>query len=185
MKNVSLTLFQCGLIFLCSVSLAFSREVPVYQLDWQQCKVDSDCVTLREGYNWTCVNKSFEKEARDFCANIDGDGHWREMDKETCKDISLKFLPVATCFNGMCLCQQQISTFSTQPPIADYEKCQKDDDCIVVKGGDVWGAINKNSKGPEYYPIYGSPCKMKYQYPKPLPSCDKGKCTIYGYLNEY
>lgn len=164
-------MFQCGLILLLSVSLSFSEGSLVYQIGWQECKVDSDCVTIREGYNWTCVNKAYENEARNFCKQIDEDGD----EKNSFEGHSI--FPATTCLNGRCSCKESVSGL-------DNQKCEQDDDCIVVKGGNYWTTINKKTP-PAYIPYGGDAHKQRYQYPKPIASCLNGVCSIEGYWNKY
>jgi hypothetical protein len=162
------------LFFVVFLGKAFAEQLPEYSNEWQDCKDTSECVFVREGYNWTCVNKAYEKEAKLFCRNIDQGGVARYSSFEEKRSMSFDQLPPLTtpvCSKGKCFCED-IKTCSVPGP----QECKEDQDCMVFKLRN-WVSINKKNKD-QTDPYYGAIYCDQYQYPSPRAVCLKGKCSM-------
>lgn len=163
-----------------SVELLAAEALPVYEKEWKKCAQKSDCLSVREGENWTCVNKNHEMDARGFFRTLfHGESHQFCIDDDPKSEEKRRFGPVeAVCVKGMCICEDPVvSKSSTERD----NTCLKDADCKVESAGWGWTATNKNYHG--YYFSTGDTCAARMQYPPPEAYCVGGKCRFESELN--
>ena len=148
-----------------------------YKTIWQDCQYASDCVAVSAGYNWTCVNSQYEKDARSFCRSVDGKG------TAQCYQVGLDGgitnyvepspqMPKPVCSQGKCYCEDIGSWVGGRE-----DACVKDQDCVVEKFL-TWRSVNPKINNLIIEPYYGAACSETYRYPPPQAFCFNGKCKI-------
>lgn len=156
------------------VGNAIADEKLIYKKEWQSCKETSECIAVREGYNWTCVNRSYENEARAYCKNIDTDGtvdcHFVMPNGKSENMDARPSLPTPVCSQGKCLCGE------IKKVVWDIkDQCKEDQDCMIIKL-DQWESVNREDHEKRYYNLSGQACSANYRYPPPQSFCLKGIC---------
>lgn len=149
----------------------------VYQSKWQECDEMDDCVAVSAGYNWTCVNKAYEKEAREFCRNVDDKGTAKcyQAGRDGVINGSLDPQPITSqpvCSRGKCACDY-VPTWSG----GREDACVRNEDCVVDKFLN-WRSVNPSNKALVYETYSGASCSESYPYPAPQAACVNGKCSV-------
>ena len=162
-----------------SVELLEAEALPVYENKWKKCTQNSDCLSVREGENWTCVNKQHEMDARSFFRNIfSGETHQFCIDLDPKSEDKRRFGPVqSVCVKEICTCADPVENKSSTER---DNTCLKDSDCKVESAAWSWTTTNTHFNG--YYFITGDTCAARTQYPPPKAYCVWGKCRFVSEL---